>query len=771
MNKTAKIKNYESSSGRFVASNNAITKNLSHQVHFYTVLFDALTYKLNEPKVEGFNLPNISDSWISETINSKIPMNRAIFVAAQRKDAAADIGEYFRENLIPNISSDVKSTVLARIHALVENDSSLGTKALKSLKRKKDSQAEHDYLAMVWIKAVLLGNDYNSNKSRDKAIVNNIEPVVDNVCVESTKKITVESVPLRNDLFYGRFSDLDKIHKVFTCEPANMPKVTTICGLGGMGKSQLALEYAHIHLKSKLYDIVCWVDCANEEAIIKSCCVFNVQAGEANDENVLIRFANWFHHRSNWLLILDDVDEETNIEQLMPKMGEGHIIITTRLSKGGVVRGTPIELRSMPPEDATAFLLKRTKLSDVDGAGIIANRLGYLPLALEQAGAYIDVLGILFSEYLELLDKYKLEVLDRSDARKDYKWSISTVWNVTLGKLSESAKHLLYCFAYMAAERIEPDWLVAYAKKLKDEQEKPDEIVTIKRKDGTLAELNMSKIWRTFDAKSYVFSTLIAVLTDELILLDALSELIKFSLITTKRDGTYVMHSLFQEVVRAKDTDNTYMLPVFEILTSCFNKANLICNDYRWNSILCKSEFISIIVNIWAMLKLKENIMNLIKINYSIKFSDSNGDNFPYHPSDFDVLQLQFHSMYAQLLQYRGMYEEADIQYKKSIEIAIPQYVGQNLERFSTKSFIVIQEYHRRLRVNLRLNRVDKAKEIYESSKQMLNKFMQMNSFSGRKIQQAFINYAELWKEFKYFDFADEACNLANQCEIIDNYE
>ena len=241
MKKDAKIKDYDTEKNSFInsASSNAIQMNASTKEGFYGILFEALIYK-NDGS-DGIKLPDLSKGWISQTINSKIPLNAGILEVAQQKNVEQDIAEYFRVNLIPNIAPQMKNTTLADIHSLVENDLSLGIKELRSLKRKKDSQSDHDYLATVWIRAVLRGNDYDSQKS--KTTEDAVHPVssVDIVAVVESPVISLPYV--RNKRFHGRSIALEKLHESFLREPKDVPIVTTICGLGGMGKSQLALEY------------------------------------------------------------------------------------------------------------------------------------------------------------------------------------------------------------------------------------------------------------------------------------------------------------------------------------------------------------------------------------------------------------------------------------------------------------------------------------------------------------------------------------------------
>jgi len=597
------------------------------------------------------------------------------------------------------------------------------------------------------------------------------EPLVENTEIADVVIPTIESLPyVRNENFHGRSYYLDKIHASLTDESKNAPIMTTIYGLGGMGKSQLALQYAYVHLDS--LSVVCWLDCSSEDTIYKSCNEFFIHAGVANEENPVIRLANWFHNRSNWLLILDDVDENTNIDRLLPKMGKGHIIITTRLSKGSVVRGTPIEIESMIPEDATKFLVKRTGLSDPEGAGKIAKRLGYLPLALEQAGAYIETLKTDFAQYLDLLRKYKLDALDSDEKMVNYQWNVNTVWNITLERLSEHTKHVLYCFAYMSPERIEPNWLVERARNLSEitpkdikdfydaleDEHDMDEYFSPMREDTKIA--NIVKAYREYPditLKKWFPDNLLPVFTDELAFNRALIQLQKFSLITAKKNSIFVMHGLLQEIIQNDEASLDYIYPVFDVLSARLQYIDSMYEDsYQLQIDSSESELVSILMNIKTLLGLKGKYQACLNA-----FRKADKDFiFP----DFRYYQFRFYSLYSQLLIIRKNYEKADQFFEKSIQYAISWYrQGKEGDCLTEQSsFTVIQEIYRRIKINLLLERIDKAKEIYESVKKTLTASMKANE---ECVHEALSNFAELWEEAGQSELAQDADALTLKCE------
>lgn len=564
----------------------------------------------------------------------------------------------------------------------------------------------------------------------------------------------IVSIPLKKNFdFIGRSKYLRDILKKFNEAPDGIPPKQTISGLGGVGKTQLALQYAYENIDN--YDVVCWVECTSEAAMIRSCESFLSQAGVSIQANIKALFTHWFQSHSSWLLIFDDVGVNSSIDGFLPKIGKGHILVTTHQTNGDV-----IPLDAMGIDEAVGFILKRTGTNDLLTAKSVAARLGRFPLALEQAAAYVNEIKINLNEYLELINKYGLDVFDKEDEVECYNRNIRTVWSITLEKLSDTERQLLYCFAYMSSDIITLDWLVEHARKLHAENQKPDKFVDQIGNDGKSNgnKENVSEILRKF-INSKLSPDLIAILTNDAKRNNTIRKLVKYSLITIKKDNTITMHSLLQEVIRKNITDPMYLLSVWEVFKSKISNAGLIYNDYH--IALPYDQAKAMILNAKTLLSYGNE--------YKVANVNPNTDMWELH---FD-----FYSLFAQYLTLWGIDEnnkkillEADKCYATACEIGTPLYGGgEDSDMLSGAStFTVIQEKHRRVKVNLILGRVDVARKIYAEVRAPVSKSLKQEP--GMSFH-AFANFGDLWYEFGFFAEAKECYEFALKVGLSDKEE
>jgi tetratricopeptide (TPR) repeat protein len=275
------------------------------------------------------------------------------------------------------------------------------------------------------------------------------------------------NVPHRpNPHFTGRADLLKALHDSGTdAQPVVLTQV--LRGLGGIGKTQLALEYAYRY--GGRYCLVWWVR-AEEPATLASDYAalaepLNLEEKAAQEQRETITAVRqWLEHHEGWLLILDNAPEPAAIQAYLPRATHGRIIITSRhFGWGGTARALTIPV--LPREGAVKLLLDVTQQSDGETAGAIAQTLGDLPLALAQAAAYIDAIGLSLTGYLQRLKTQLEEYLNRGQGSPDYPKTVATTWTMAFEALQEAqpaALSLLKLCAFFAPDDI-PEALVREA--------------------------------------------------------------------------------------------------------------------------------------------------------------------------------------------------------------------------------------------------------------------------------------------------------------------
>ena len=266
----------------------------------------------------------------------------------------------------------------------------------------------------------------------------------------STHSVPFWNVPRRTDFFTGREDVLEELEQ--RLEAAGSAALTqTIVGLGGIGKTQTAIEYCLRH-RARYHAGTFWVDASSADSL---------QAGyaecarglrlvdeQAPDDKATVAFENHLKRRSGWLVVLDNADTPDAIRSLLPPNSHGHVLITTRDQAPRLGRGEPIRLDCLPIERATAFLLERTRRSEdfQADAEALATALEGLPLALEQAGAYLAEFSTLpLRDYLEKFESLSLDYLEGHEpiegdyGKKTGHRTIAATWEISFRALEDSA--------------------------------------------------------------------------------------------------------------------------------------------------------------------------------------------------------------------------------------------------------------------------------------------------------------------------------------------
>lgn len=269
-------------------------------------------------------------------------------------------------------------------------------------------------------------------------------------------------VPPRNPNFTGREDLLLQLDE--RLEPGATAAVLpqTIHGLGGVGKSALAIEYAYRH-RSK-FDMIWWVPAEREVQIVNSLVELGARldlgvgaAANVAVKPVLDALKGGGNRKipPNWLLIFDNADNPDQVSEYLPTGGPGRILVTSRNSQWLSI-ARPLEVKVFERQESVQLLKRRgPDLTDED-ASRLADALGDLPLAIAQAAAWRAETGMPANEYLELLKDKQLELLDATTSL-DYPTSVAAAWNLSLDELQQrnpAALSILQTCAFFAPEPV-----------------------------------------------------------------------------------------------------------------------------------------------------------------------------------------------------------------------------------------------------------------------------------------------------------------------------
>jgi hypothetical protein len=369
---------------------------------------------------------------------------------------------------------------------------------------------------------------------------------------------TMIGVPHHNPFFTGREDLLSRLHQQLQAQGISALAQAAIYGLGGIGKTQTAIEY--VHRFGEYYRFVLWVVAADESAIqsayLSIARELELVEPKAHFETAVSAVKAWLSREDGWLLILDNADNPVLIRPYLPPTRSGGKVLLTSRAKSFADVGIsePFHVAKMGPEDAVAFLLKRTKCDDAGAAAEISKELDYLPLALGQAAAYIDTVRVSLSAYLASFKRRGLQLLEKGKAGADYPASVATTWNLSftnIKKASPVSAELLTAAAFLEMDLI------------------PIRIFT--SGGSALGDLLAHEL-KDADEDSLVFWELLAPLE-------------RYSLVERLSGNGFTMHRLTQKVIQdslAEEEQRAWKMRVIRAqIIYLIMPLNLMVNDFR----------------------------------------------------------------------------------------------------------------------------------------------------------------------------------------------
>ena len=324
--------------------------------------------------------------------------------------------------------------------------------------------------------------------------------------IHAAPSVPVWNVPFsHNPFFTGREEILAQIRSRFqTGQVTALSQPQAMSGLGGIGKTQIAVEYAHRYRRD--YQAVLWTRADSREALVSGyvaiAYLLNLPQKDEQDQALVMQAVlRWLTAQAGWLLILDSADDLTTIREFLPTAFDGHVLLTTRAqAMGGLA--SRLEVDTMDGEVGALLLVRRAGLvthdapleaalpADLTLAREITEELGGLPLALDQAGAYVEETQCGLARYLQLYRLRRTALLQRrGGVVSDHPEPVATTWSLSFEKVeqqSAAAADLLRLCAFLHFDAV-PEEIVtqgaphlgSWLSPVKDDPLLFDEIIAI----------------------------------------------------------------------------------------------------------------------------------------------------------------------------------------------------------------------------------------------------------------------------------------------------
>jgi len=277
----------------------------------------------------------------------------------------------------------------------------------------------------------------------------------------------------RNPFFTGQDSILAQLHTTLAADDASAcTQPRAISGLGGIGKTHIAIEYAYRHRNG--YHALLWARADSREALVLDYVALAGLLGLAGKDDpdqpaAVAAVKSWLRTHDRWLLILDNVDDMAVLDDFLPVAPKGHILLTTRAQAHGT-RAHGIAVPQLSPVEGALLLLRRAKAlvpgesleqareADRSAALELARMLAGLPLALDQAGAYIEETGCGVAGYVHRYLTHRTVLLQRRGTLAcDHPEPVASTWSLSFEKIEQAnpvAADLLRLCAFLHPDAI-----------------------------------------------------------------------------------------------------------------------------------------------------------------------------------------------------------------------------------------------------------------------------------------------------------------------------
>jgi len=287
-------------------------------------------------------------------------------------------------------------------------------------------------------------------------------------------------VPRQDIAFIERKSELETLQKEFE---SGHKAVSVYAGMGGVGKTQLALRYT---LSTTNYDLKAWFQAEKvstlEQDFLDFANQFQCPGNLTSPDQVRAAVLSWLQNVNfQWLLVFDNANQYDEIQRFLPYLGaesKGHILVTTRKQKWPHNSFRMIPISVMSESEAVQLIQtvsQRKRDDEIEDAKELAKQVGYLPLALSQASAYICMRQpMTIREYIDLFksDAAKLLASANYPEGDDYSVAVAVTWNRSVEAVVQSVQKnnapidavhsILYACSYVDADNIPDSFLLSF---------------------------------------------------------------------------------------------------------------------------------------------------------------------------------------------------------------------------------------------------------------------------------------------------------------------
>lgn len=278
-----------------------------------------------------------------------------------------------------------------------------------------------------------------------------------------------------NTRFFGRTLEKDALRRSLQPqEDSEGPQVIAIYGIGGVGKTQLALNFANTSMD--MYDAVIWLPAGSQARLTQALTDFAIKLGlltaedtddDDDDDRSIQKLRDWLNTSGNtFLLVFDNVKDHAILEQIWPASSKGTVIITCRSQSLATKRAAEVmHLQCFAAERCVDVLYSLTGLqpsseSDAAAAQELVRLLDGFPLAMVQIGEFINNRGCSYEELLPIYKKSAGKIFARTGAPVQYGHTLATVWDDAFQRLPCESRVLLSILSFFNPELI-PEGMLA----------------------------------------------------------------------------------------------------------------------------------------------------------------------------------------------------------------------------------------------------------------------------------------------------------------------